>query len=501
MFNKVLTVILILSCMLLPACSGRSRSESSDSSVYIASSEAQLPESNLLNTILFAELTDVQGFSYNGNAAYYFGGEHGLWSKGGYSAIEFSCPNNYRKEKRYLNQEYAIVRQFAESLSRFPIVDDFVKDMTENTVLPESDYISFGLTLCDYKNPDITIFETGDIYLTQNSSSPPSARHYKAADKKAYSKLKNEIVNIRATLDALPLDYQIEMGVFTNLFKPESTALRLTFENIGKIQILYSREFIVEKKENGIWHQLSEKEPTMATAEMQAIEPRSTGNYTVDLTNLEGGQEPGQYRVSNKFYAGEEEVTLTTTYEIRADAIEISLPYKPQMTPENQSYYDKYLSAWGFYRPFEINYDEETFAQDFQPYLLYYSSAAQEGRRDENDKFGVDIPAQIVEKTIIRHFLVTIEQYRASLPKSRNSMEYYDSEKGIYHFEGGYGGVGFDGVVTEAKKEGNLLMLSCDWYDVTDCFQYSHTVTIQLGQQPDEFYYIKNIVTEKTKAE
>ncbi|KAF5047371.1 hypothetical protein DSECCO2_461180 [anaerobic digester metagenome] len=233
---------------------------------------------------------------------------------------------------------------------------------------------------------------------------------------------------------------------------------------------------------------------------MLTVEPRSAGYYAIDLTNLEGGQEPGQYRVTNTFYAGEEQVTLTAKYEISDDAFDISFPYKPDMTPENQTYYDKYLSAWGFYCPFVRDYTEQSFAQDFRPYLLYYSSTAQEGKREDYDKFGIDIPAEIVEKTVSRHFPVTAEQFRASLSNTQNAFEYYDSEKSSYHFEGGYGGGSLNGVVTHAEQASGLLKLSCDWYGMDDSFYFSHTVTIRRGQGKDEFYYMENTVTKQANT-
>ncbi|HWP51054.1 MAG TPA: immunoglobulin-like domain-containing protein [Clostridia bacterium] len=462
-----------------------------------------MPQNSILTTVLTVTAEEVQTFYYSGNAPYYFWGERGLWSIADYSAVEFFCPNQERKNayNAYLDKERSLVKQLVRSLGRFAVDESFVENLTANTVLPASDYMSFGFVLSEESSPFLTIFESGDIYLTHNDGSETPARHYKALNPADYAALKKEITDIRIALDALPLDYQLSMGVYPEQSTPKSTAIRLQIDNIGTEQILFSRLFLVEKQENGAWRPLSEKEPMITAMEMLTVEPRSTKYYAIDLKNLENGQEPGHYRVTNTFYAGEEKITLTTRYEINADAMDISLPYKPEMTPENQNYYDQYLKAWGFYCPFKREYNEHNFAQDFNAYLLYYSSAYQEGKREEYEQFGIDIPAQIVEATITRHFPVTAEQLRVSLPEARNSMKYYDSQKSCYHFEGGYGGGGFDGVVTHAEKEGNLLKLSCDWYNVIDQYQFSHTVTIRLGEGENAFNYMENTVTRRADAQ
>lgn len=456
---------------------------------------AAWPESSLLTTALVASPDEVESFSYDGNAPYYFDGKQGLWSKDGYGAILFSCPNNNRLDTSYLSQENALVRQFAEALGRFPVDEAFVEDVTDDTQLPQSDYMTFSVISSKERYANITLFETGDVYVTQHGNDQ-SALHYKAADGGAYGVLKGAIADIRAALDALPLDYQIEMYVSPDSFKPESTALRLSLDNIGAQPVTCSTQFILEKKQKGDWQRLSVRAPAPSAALLTVV-PRDTAYYAVDLTNFEDAQDPGRYRVTSTFSAGAEQVTQTAEYEISDDAFEISRPYKPDMTPENQAYYDKYLSAWGFYCPFDMNYTEQTFAQNFRPYLLYFSSAAQEGRREEHDRYGVDVPGHIVEETVTRHFPVTGAQFRAVLAQSRKGTEYYDPQSDSYHFEGGYGGVGMMGVVTHAEKEGNRLKLSCDWYDVMDSYQFSHTVTIRLGEQADDYCYIENVVTRR----
>ena len=165
---------------------------------------------------------------------------------------------------------------------------------------------------------------------------------------------------------------------------------------------------------------------------------------------------------------------------------------------EQQKFFDDYLSAWTLYNPFMVSYTEKTFPADYPPYLLYSSSIFQEMRFADfsGDYLDTgDIPGDYVEQTIMRHFPVTAEQYRASLPMSADAYEYYDSAQKIYHFPGGYGGPEMTGKVTEVLQQGNYYYISCEWSDDSGAYLFSNTVTVELGTTDVEFYYKENIVT------
>lgn len=100
MLKRLFFVFLALACLLMPACSGRSMPESgSKSEAGDDSGEAQWVENSILTKVLAAASDDVTSFNYDGNAPYYFGGEHGLWSKNGYSATVFSCRTITEKQE------------------------------------------------------------------------------------------------------------------------------------------------------------------------------------------------------------------------------------------------------------------------------------------------------------------------------------------------------------------------------------------------------------------
>lgn len=173
----------------------------------------------------------------------------------------------------------------------------------------------------------------------------------------------------------------------------------------------------------------------------------------------------------------------------------------PAMTEENQAYYDKYLYVWGFKSPFEQDFTEENYFTDFKLYFLFHESASLDGTMEEyQTKYGeTGFPAEVVESTIQGHFLWSTEQIRGALgpkPQDDSMSEYYDKETNTYGFPGGYGGAGSVGVVTRAVKEGELLLLDCDWYSAVDSeLDLSHTVTLRL--EGDGFHYIANKVTHR----
>jgi hypothetical protein len=160
--------------------------------------------------------------------------------------------------------------------------------------------------------------------------------------------------------------------------------------------------------------------------------------------------------------------------------------------------YDRYLDGWGLGSPFMTEFDEETFS-DIN-YFLYLNSLIQEDIWYEYEELYGDVfsgvPAEAVEAVVTRHFPITAEEFRDTFPYSDNAFVYYDSGTDTYIMEEtGIGGVGCYGVVIQGRREGDLLVLTCLWYDAADnSFVYDHIVTIRLGEAENEFMYISNII-------
>ena len=170
---------------------------------------------------------------------------------------------------------------------------------------------------------------------------------------------------------------------------------------------------------------------------------------------------------------------------------------------EYNYYFEHYLSASDLINYFENSYTESTFASIFQnttrdPYPLYANSLFQESSWkefvEEYEDCGI-IPADYVEALVYRHYPITPEKLRAIFPTDEENYNYYDPSTNNYVFQGGYGGIGMEGKIYKATLEGNILELSCEWFDEDSTFLFSHKVTIVLGNTPLDFYYRENVLT------
>lgn len=382
--------------------------------------------------------------------------------------------------EQYQKEIDGLVDALADGLDAFALAEGGGQEIESADQLPHGGYMCFWLSLDDGA-PLIYIYENGSVLLWPNQ--PDQAqRLYQAADGTQYEKLKDTVDQIRAQMKGFPLDYYIKLFVmYPSVFTPDSTGLAVAVENGSEKPVTFDTRFQVERLEKGSWNELQYAASSPA-GKTVTLEPNSRNFYSLYLTDLEGGQEQGDYRLSQTFVCNGETARLSAQYTISDDAPDQSYPLPPEMTPENQEYCEKYVSMWGFYSPFAEDFTEDSYLTNLHTYLTYSPIIFAQGKRDEYQaKYGADIPAEIVEEAICSHFLLTPDQVRAMTPtQSQNSDEYYDPDKNIYHFAGGYGGGANSAVVADSKREGNLLTLVCDWYTVESAYLESNRLTIRL---------------------
>lgn len=397
----------------------------------------------------------------------------------------------------YVSERGAFVNELAAGLSGVAVDPDTKTLIQEDYPLPDTgDYIGLWLSLGDW-NPFLYIFSTGDLYVDFNGRSDGAAYHYKLEDTSDYKGLVQKLAEIKEKIEHMPLDYSFSVWPVINPIRPESESAKIFLQNNSGRPVTFFPQFKVERETDGTWRALEEIEPLADAQAIQKIPPRKSIRWGIDLTNLKGGREPGRYRISNTFsYEGEAGMPFSAEFEITADAFEISYPLPPRMTPENQEYCERYIQMWGFYNPFSQDFGEGSYPQNFHTYHLYHILSGMEGIRDEDSIYG-DIPADTVEGVIARHFAVTPEQIRSLSPTiARRPEEGYDSQTNTYHFEGGYGGGSLTGIVVKSIREGDLLTLTCRWYDMDDSFSFEHEVTLRTGSNKNDFFYLKNKVTD-----
>ena len=78
-----------------------------------------------------------------------------------------------------------------------------------------------------------------------------------------------------------------------------------------------------------------------------------------------------------------------------------------------QTCFDKYVAPWSFYTIFRDEFTEDTFADlPLVLYLLWDTCAYLEGENYTEEYGDRDIPAEVIEGPIMRHFPITSEQLR-----------------------------------------------------------------------------------------
>jgi hypothetical protein len=259
---------------------------------------------------------------------------------------------------------------------------------------------------------------------------------------------------------------------------------------------------------------IADKEKPLPTGQYFSIWPTLQIEWNPILTFFESG-EIYVYVNSNthgadRYYYAEDpadfqmlwavlEEIHTEVDALLGDYIIPNPPALPEMTPENEEYCERYVSMWGQYTPFLTDFDEENSIEEFHPFLMYAAMASAEGKYGAyKQESGLDIPADILEDMITRHFLITPEQIRAQIPDEVEKISsYYHPEDHMYHFPEGFGGLSLDAVVSNSHREGDLLTLQCDWYNPpTAEHMFSQELTIQLGEGAYDFVYVSGRILE-----
>jgi len=428
----------------------------------------------------------------------------GTPTKVGYMDSESVWRDAYWSDTHFRTDDKTILEEFGAILSGIGLEEDTMEMWTFGVPeLPvEGEYMFFEL-LMDYGGHTNTEYlaaqPDGTMYfgLRNLELDEYDFIGVRMADATQYATLRTELEKLIGKVYGT-LESAVDIYASPQRFRPESTALRLNVVNKGLVPVSFGRAFTFEKRGGDDWQPVTYSLPT--THDLVVVAPGESLTFSVDLSGFDGGLAEGDYRAGNMFHTEQEDQQLSAGFSVSADSSDLSNPPVPAMSAENQAYYDQYLSAWGFYSPFDMDFSQQAYFTDYNPYLLYYGCAAQEGVSWQyRESYFDDVPASVVEQTVTDHFLISVEVFREKLRKPAEAgaeSAYYDPELDAYHFPGGYGGGSLHGSVTSAAQDGNLLTLTCEWYNMDDSFAYSHTVTIRLGEEKKDFVYVSNKVNE-----
>jgi len=131
----------------------------------------------------------------------------------------------------------------------------------------------------------------------------------------------------------------------------------------------------------------------------------------------------------------------------------------PEMTAENQAYYDKYLKKLLRACPFTENFTGSDFSKtnSFSPGLIYQSLT--------EDVRKMDVPEKEVEATVQQYFDISVEDMRrlAGPSYGENTHSYIIWTADAFRRE-----PSIRGVITRGEQDGDILVLTCDWYLAQD---------------------------------
>ena len=359
------------------------------------------------------------------------------------------------------------------------------------------------MEIADYSDPEnsivyfLSVYDSAEVYLYNASiGSGAGWLKYALADSSQYLALKASMEAL--TKESQRIIHSLTVEASPDNFKPYSTTLRLRVFNEGASEAKAMLPFSIMQKVGESWRILGDVMPLNPDAQLS--KPREYCLLAFDLTTLPGGQAEGEYRIMGSFSDGVDTKEFAVEYKISKDATDIGYPPIPTMTSEQKELCDKYMAYWGFYSPFDKDFTEQSYFDEFHPYLLFMPIVFSEGKRDEfHEKYPEWIPAEIYESTLQSRFLLSSDQFRKVVGERKADYgEYYDPAKNAYFMPGGYGGGSCSGVVTASKRDSELLTLSVSWYGMDDGFVYSHDVTIRVVSD-DEFYYVANKVTGRAE--
>ena len=338
---------------------------------------------------------------------------------------------------------------------------------------------------------EIYCFPDGIIQISSQGQWDYAIR-YRSADEDNYATLKAALEALGEESRRLP--YQVSLFVSPQSFLPESEAVCICAGSDFPDAVTCG-DFFLERLDGNVYTRLDL--PSDRKEENFTLVPGQLHYLSFDLTRLEGGQEPGSYRVGATFRSGSESCELLADYAIDPAATEISYPLPPEMTPENAEYAEQYLRVWGglgdvMQEPFSQE-DMHTVLEG-NLYLIFHNLDNLDGGSHADAE---EIPADVLEDLLTRRFPLTAEEVRQMVPSSPSSEnhDYYDAQRRVYMLYPGYGGgPGNIPVVVASSRSGELLTLECDWYSGQNFrYLYSTRLTLRLDEAGD-FMYLQNEV-------
>lgn len=413
---------------------------------------------------------------------------------------EPSFPSDDSKAVFSVNFADTLMQMAAKALSSCTLDQSSREEIPEDAAtLPEGPclYLSVFTDTVGGTSHEVYFYPDGTIQISSQGQWDYAIR-YRSADEENYATLKAALEALGE--ESLRLPYQVSLFVSPQSFLPESEAVCICAGSDFPDEVTCG-DFFLERLDGDTYTRLDL--PSDQKEKNVTLAPGQVHRFSLDLTQLEGGREPGSYRVGATFRSGGESCELLADYTIDPAATEISYPLPPEMTPENAEYADQYLRVWGglgdvMQEPFSPE-DMHTVLEG-NLYLIFHNLDYLDGGSYADAE---EVPADVLEDLMTRRFPLTAEEVRQMVPSSPSSenRDYYDANRGVYMLYPGYGGgPGNIPVVSASSRSGELLTLECDWYSGQNFgYLYSTRLTLRLDEEGN-FMYLQNEVLSESSS-
>ena len=159
----------------------------------------------------------------------------------------------------------------------------------------------------------------------------------------------------------------------------------------------------------------------------------------------------------------------SSAQEETIDAVDDNIPFQlPEMTAEQQYYWDEYVSKLLWTGMLNVEWSSEDYRHlDICLMVAFSNILGTEAMRAIRQEYGADIPAEVAEEVLLRYFPFTAQPMREEILYS-----IFDEARNVYHFPDDRSG-NFIGRVVNIERHGELVELSYDVYTFSwQEFQY-----------------------------
>lgn len=184
----------------------------------------------------------------------------------------------------------------------------------------------------------------------------------------------------------------------------------------------------------------------------------------------------------------------------------------PEMTDEQQQYYDNYIIPLIYNGMLMVDWSNENYSnistapsgasQSNNLIMAFEDIIGQDEMQKIWQEHGTSIPADIIETVLLKRFAFTAQQLHEIM------YSCYDAANNKYNYEGGRGGGPIEGAVVDVRAEGDELYLSYELFtgfsgldEEPATYFYKIPGVLMLKKSDNDFRYYSVDADENVEAQ